>query len=167
MLVTATHLVDWADTKEAQTQLPRLIRRLCFNVEATREISFPAGDSTHRPGWDGVLLAERGSAWVPQGRSYWEMGCNQNVSKKAEQDLRKRTDSTDEEQQRGATFVFVTPRRWQGKSAWIEKVHSSALWADVRAYDADDLEQWIEQTPAVAVQFAEELGLAGWGVVSP
>lgn len=36
----------------------------------------------------------------------------------------------------------------------------------MRAYDADDLEQWLEQTPAIALQFAEELGLVGDGVES-
>ena len=35
------------------------------------------------------------------------------------------------------------------------------------AFDADDLEQWLEQTLAVALQFAEELGFSGWGVESP
>ena len=39
-------------------------------------------------------------------------------------------------------------------------------WVEVRAYDADDLEQWLEQSPAVALQFAEELGIAGPGVES-
>jgi hypothetical protein len=37
-------------------------------------------------------------------------------------------------------------------------------WLDVRAFDADDLEQWLEESPAVALSFGDELGLIGPGV---
>ncbi len=39
-------------------------------------------------------------------------------------------------------------------------------WADIKVYDADDLEQWLEQSPAISLQFSEELGLSGLGVES-
>ncbi|MEW6173688.1 MAG: hypothetical protein AB1510_11595, partial [Bacillota bacterium] len=60
MRITASHIVEWANTdaKVAQTHLPLWIRRLCFDPEATRQLSFPAGDSTYVPGWDGVLYSE-------------------------------------------------------------------------------------------------------------
>lgn len=168
MRVTASHIVDWANTKakEAQRALPRLVRRLCFDGGTPRQISFPAGDSTYVPGWDGVLFSERGNAWVPVGESRWEIGCDQNQTTKANEDYRKRLEQTSAEERLAATFVFVTPRRWTTKSRWIGKQRRKGEWADVRAYDADDLEQWLEQTPAVALQFAEELGLSGWGVES-
>src|SRR5205807_2107547 len=66
----------------------------------------------------------------------------------------------------GAVFVFGTPRRWPAKSTWVVSKRAQGNWADVRAYDADDLEQWLEQAPAVALQFAEEVGLSGPGVES-
>ncbi|MBI5593536.1 MAG: hypothetical protein HY881_24045 [Deltaproteobacteria bacterium] len=168
MRITASHIVEWANTnaKVTQTHLPLWIRRLCFDPDATRQLSFPAGDSTYTPSWDGVLYTEKGNAWVPVGASRWEIGCDQDTRRKANAEYRKRTDQTSEEERRACTFVFVTPRRWMKKSGWVTEQRRKNEWADVRAYDADDLEQWLEQTPAVALQFAEELGLSGWGVVS-
>ena len=146
--------------------LPRLIRRLCFDAAATRQLSFPAGDSTYVPGWDGVLCREQGDAWAPSGTSYWEIGCDQVPTTKANGDYQKRLTLTSAKDRASATFVFVTPRRWTTKTKWIATQRAKGEWADVRAYDADDLEQWLEQTPAVALQFAEELGLVGNGVES-
>lgn len=169
MRVTATQIVDWINTKEkeAQTDLPRLIRRLCFDAGMTRQIAFPAGDSTYRPGWDGTLYSEQGNAWIPAGTSYWEMGCDKKITSKANDDYTKRTEQTIEAERLTTTFVFVTPRRWSTKSTWINDYRAKAEWGNILAFDADDLEQWLEQTPAVALQFAEERGLSGWGVESP
>ena len=167
MRITATRIVDWADTKVAQSDLPRLIRRLCFNAGSTRQIAFPAGDSTYTPGWDGVLHSEQGNAWIPSGASRWEMGSDKGVSSKANGDYQKRTEQTAETERLTMTFVFVTPRRWSTKSKWLAGHRAKSEWANVLAFDADDLEQWLEQTPAIALQFAEELGLSGWGVESP
>lgn len=168
MRVTASHIMEWANTnaKEAQTHLPRLVRRLCFDPAATRQLSFPAGDSTYVPGWDGVLFSEKGDAWVPVGKSYWEIGCNQDPTSKANGDYQKRSTQDGVEDRASATFIFVTPRRWTGKTSWIAEQCAKGDWANVRAYDADDLEQWLEYNPSVALQFSEELGLSGGGVQS-
>jgi len=166
MRITATQLADWADTKAAQTDLPRLTRRLCFDAGSTRQIAFPAGDSTYTPGWDGVLYSEQGNAWVPAGLSCWEMGCDKGITSKANGDYQKRTEQTTEAERLTTTFVFITPRRWSTKSKWLVGRRVKAEWANVLAFDADDLEQWLEQAPAVALQFAEELGFSGWGVES-
>jgi len=168
MRLTASHILDWVNThsKEAQTNLPRWIRRLCFDAEATRQLAFPAGDSSFVPGWDGVLSCERGNAWIPAGSSRWEIGCDQKVSGKATREYRKRTKHTSGDERLDCTFVFVTPRRWTKKNEWVAEQRVKNEWVDVRAYDADDLEQWLEQSPSVALQFGEELGLLGSGVES-
>ena len=55
MLVTATQIADWANTRDAQASLPRLIRRLvCRNASIT-QVAIPAGDSVNAPGWDGEV----------------------------------------------------------------------------------------------------------------
>ena len=168
MRVTASHIIEWVNTKSkvAQTELPRLVRRLCFNSVSTRQLAFPAGDSTFVPGWDGVLFSEHGNAWVPTGASRWEMGCDQGQTAKANKDYKKRLEQTSLGERSSSTFIFVTPRRWTSKAEWIAKQRAKGDWADVRAYDADDLEQWLEQSHSVALQFAEEIGLIGWGVES-
>lgn len=168
MRITASHIANWANThsKEAQVELPRLVRRLCFNPDATRQLAFPAGDSTFMPGLDGTVEFDGVSAWIPRGTSCWEIGCDKGIKGKADGDYAKRTEEISAEMREKATFVFVSPRRWKGKAAWLEQRRAEGSWADVRAYDADDLEQWLEQSPVVALQFADELGLSGWGMVT-
>jgi hypothetical protein len=84
------------------------------------------------------------------------------VTGKANRDYGKRTRRTLTEVRTNSTFVFVSARRWSQKARWLERKRGADEWVEVRAYDADDL----EQSPAVALQFAEELGIAGPGVES-
>ena len=168
MRITASQIVDWTNrrTKEAQTELPRWVRKLCFQIGSTREIAFPAGDSTYRPGWDGRLFCDQGDAWIPQGTSYWEIGCDVNITSKANRVYGGRLKAISSAERAEATFVFVTPRRWIKKDEWLALKRDKKDWLDVKVCDADDLEQWLEQSPVIALQFAEYLGLLGPGVES-
>ena len=49
-----------------------------------------------------------------------------------------------------------TLRRWPAKAAWIAAARAKGLWRDVRAYDASDLEQWLEQSIPAQAWFANE-----------
>jgi hypothetical protein len=62
----------------------------------------------------------------------------------------------DKKQRVETSFVFVTPRRWSGKAAWVAAKQAKGLWKDVRAYDASDLEQWLEQSLPGQAWFANE-----------
>jgi hypothetical protein len=94
------------------------------------------------------------------------LSCEAPVTTKANRDYDKRTRRTPDKIRTGATFVFVSARRWSQKARWLGRKQEAGEWAAVRAYDANDLEQWLEQSPAVALQFAEELGVAEPGVES-
>ena len=63
-----------------------------------------------------------------------------------------------------STFVFVTPRRWTKKRAWVAEREKDGVWAEVRAFDADDLVHWIELFPAVGTWLAIALGKRPSGV---
>ncbi|WP_406227107.1 hypothetical protein ACI7YU_18735 [Pseudomonas siliginis] len=168
MHITASQIIDWVSqhAKDAQTQLPLWIRRLCYQAGKIHEISFPAGDSTFRPGWDGLLVTSEENAWVPSGTSCWEIGCDVAVDNKCKSDFLKRTQKTPRAARAVTTFVFVTPRRWLKKDLWAASERLKNEWAGIRVIDADDLEQWLEQFPAIALQFAEQIGLQGAGVES-
>ncbi len=166
MKVTATQINEWATTIVDRGELPRLVRRLIHEIGTPSQVAFPAGDSTNLPGWDGQLVIEQGNSWVPKGKSYWEFSCEVNITKKANEDYFKRTKQTNDEERLNSTLVIVTARRWSQKSQWKLTKKDEGKWANLFAYDADDLEQWMEQCPAVMLQFAEELGLAGPGVES-
>ncbi|MFI5394128.1 MAG: hypothetical protein ACHQ9S_01220 [Candidatus Binatia bacterium] len=111
-------------------------------------------------------MSEHGSSWVPKGKSFWELSCHGKPTTKANRDYEKRTRQTPKKIRTGTTFVVVSARRWGGKAQWLKAKRRAGKWADVRAYNADDIEQWLEQNPAVALQFAEEIGLTGQGVES-
>ncbi len=166
MHITATRIADWAKTKEAQALLPRLVRQLIHAGGNLTQAAFPSGDSTGLPGWDGELKSDHSTAWIPKGKSFWEFSCEGNVTTKANEDYAKRTKQTTRKARAKATFIMVTARRWPQKGKWLTRKVRTKEWREIRAYDADDLEQWLEQTPAVALWFAEKLGIHGPGVES-
>ena len=166
MLITAKQIADWAATRDAQASLPGLIRRLvCRNATIT-QVAIPTGDSINTPGWDGEVVCKHGSPWVPKGRSCWEWSVEQGTTSKANEDYAKRTNQTPQSERAVSILVIVSARRWSTKKKWLAEKQAARDWADVRAYDADDLEHWLEECSAVALQFAEELGITGPGVES-
>jgi hypothetical protein len=70
--ISAKDIEGWAEAREAQSELPRLIRRLAVQAGTLIEIAFPADESVSRPGLDGLILSKDGDPWVPAGRSAWE-----------------------------------------------------------------------------------------------
>src|SRR6266436_1098094 len=89
--VDATDLDGWANRREAQAELPRLVRRLVHaTVERPRRVTFPAGEGVQLGGWDGQVEVEEGNAWVPAGRSVWELSVDKGIAKKASDDYEKR-----------------------------------------------------------------------------
>jgi hypothetical protein len=128
-------------------------------------MSVPGGEQIARPGWDGVVDAESGNSWLPVGGSYWEMGCAEDTLRKAKDDYAKRSKIPVEQRHDGG-LIFVSPRNRPGKERWVADRAGVNDWRDVRVYDASDLEQRLEHTPAVALWFAEQIGLSGPGVES-
>ncbi len=162
-MLTATQLVQWADTNPGRSALPLLVRRLILASVRPDHIDFPAGDSVNRPGYDGLLRATAVDSHVPSGQSVWEMGTTQDVAGKANGDYTTRSTGPATVVRGETTFVFVTPRRWQGKTQWVAARRAAGVWADVRCLDADDLEQWLERCPAVAAWARD--AVAGVGAV--
>lgn len=165
-LADATDLHRWAGTRDAQAHLPALLRRL---VSATaggvEELAFRSGEGVHLRGWDGVVRAADRDVHVPEGVSGWELGVAADVKGKADDDYESRRGDAlglDPDQ---TTFVFATTRRWGGKDAWVTGRRGEGHFRGVRAYDADDLEAWLERAPAVHVWISRRLGKRPSGVV--
>ena len=157
--INAQDIDNWADRIVARSELPALLRRL---IQSTGRdlacIDFPAYDNAERPGWDGVVETPTPTPWIPSGKSGWEFGCSQNRRTKAEHDYEARVRSEPTKERRERSFVFVTPRKWQGKDKWAVEKAKFGDWKDVRVYDASDLEQWLEQSAPTQIWFAERLG---------
>ena len=157
--IKAEAISHWAKQLHARQELPVLLRRLVHSTASgVKRADFPAYDQAERKGWDGRVEATASTPWVPDGASRWELSCNQNPGSKANQDFKGRLRSTEKVDRRRRTFVFATPHPWPGKTEWENKKRRLGEWQDVRAYDASDLEQWLETSPATQVWFAERLG---------
>ena len=151
-----TQIEDWGSSIDARSQLPVLVRTLIHSTgKNLTYVDFPGYDASQSPGWDGLVEANAATAWVPLGRSCWELGCAKNARSKATEDYKKRTNRADRSQLQNSVFIFVTPQRWPGKDAWAQERRKENQWGGVRAYDASDLEQWLAQSIPGQLWFAE------------
>jgi Phage integrase family len=165
----ATVLDGWSTRREAQEILPKLIRLLVHgDVESRRLqlVTFRSGEGVQLGGWDGLVNADQAGQFVPSGMSAWELGTGADVSAKATADFETRTADPRVVSVKATTFVFVTSRRWRDKHLWAMQMAARSAWAGIRAYDADDLELWLELVPAAAAWFATVVGTRRVGVSS-
>jgi addiction module HigA family antidote len=158
LAIKANEIEGWvAHNIPARSRLAVFLRTLVHSTgSGLTKVDFPGNDDAERPGWDGIVEASGGTPWVPAGRSGWEFGTNEDPKAKAEGDFQKSVKALDKKERAATTFVFLTPRRWAGKAAWVEAKKTRGLWKDVRAYDASDLEQWLEQSLPAQAWFANE-----------
>ena len=168
LAIKANELAQWVSQNIlARSRLAVLLRMLVHSTgRGLTKVDFPGNDDSERPGWDGAVEANEGTPWIAAGRSGWEFGTNEDPNTKANGDFEKSIKATDTKERTETTFVFVTPRRWTGKVAWVAAKKAKGLWRDVRAYDASDLEQWLEQSLPAQAWFANETHTAAQHVRS-
>lgn len=165
--IDTADLKNWAPRRDCQEHLPLVIRRLIRGTsQNVSQVRFPAGDSIVYPGWDGIIEATNGTEYIPNGLSVWEIGSNKDIKKKADEDYQKRKENSLGVNPTEATFIFVTPRIWSSKNKWCEENITEGFWKDVRVYDAEILEEWIEQAPAVGAWLAKHLGIYPEGAIA-
>ena len=157
--ITALQISAWADTIHARDRLPALLRTLVHTTGSNMTaVDFPAFDNSQRKGWDGQVTSGTATPWIPRGQSGWEFGCDKNPQTKAEADYGTRTAGVPATERKSITFVFVTPRNWAGKGSWANDKRARDEWKDVRAFDASDLEQWLEQSIPAQTRMREFQG---------
>lgn len=158
-LVKRTHFEDYAKTFESKGDFPILISKL---VRATClpsvRVDFASGNAVFVGGWDGIVYSQDDRGNVPLGISLWELGTSE-PKPKAERDYNKRTADPKGYDPKETTLVIVTARFWEHKEEWRQAKLDEGIWKDIRVYDSSDLEQWIDQTQAVSLWFAVNLGI--------
>ena len=158
LTIKARQIENWADQIDARTLLPVLLRKLVHSTgQDLHQVDFPGYDNAQRHGPDGVVKSGASNSWIPEGVSYWEFGTNKDPKGKAEKDYSNRLDSVEPAERANSTFVFVTPRNWPGKTAWENQKKETGDWKEVRAFDANDLEQWLERAVPAQIWLAEQL----------
>lgn len=155
----ATDLNAWATRRESQADFPDVVRGLVrLTARSIRLFAFRSGEGVQIEGWDGRLIADGHSPFVPDGESVWEIGTSADVADKAQRDYQKRTASPLGIDPGSTTFVFVTPRRWPAKEAWVADRKAEKIWRNVVVLDADDLEQWLQDVPSVHLRLSRMIG---------
>ncbi len=166
-LIGSSDLVSWAETIDARYTLPQLIRML---VRASAGVSavmdFSTGEDAQRSGWDGVAENSTRNAYVPLGSSGWELSTELNPQGKADEDYEKRKGDPRGLEPKATTFVAVSARKWAQKRQWLAEKRAEKFWMNVLAYDAVDLEQWLESCPEVGIWFTTRIGRRPRGVQS-
>jgi addiction module HigA family antidote len=160
MKITARDIEQWVDGNlDARSRLPVLLRKLVHSTgQGLSHVDFPAYDNAERKGWDGRVDAAAATPWIPLGKSGWEFGCSEDPRQKAEGDYAARVTDIPGTERADTHFIFVTPRKWNGKDKWVKERQALGDWKSVRAYDASDLEQWLEQSISAQGWLAEQMG---------
>jgi hypothetical protein len=168
MLITENSLDQWVrgHAEAAQSVIVELVAQLvAVSAPRPREHRFPLGDSIGQHGPDGFLDALNAfPPYVPQGKSYWEIGTDLGARRKATNDYKQRTDETPTDERLDSTFVFVTPlsgrRDWKGtwkpdgQRAWVRARERKGEWKDVRVIDCTKLVAWVHRWPAIELWLA-------------
>src|SRR3990170_114676 len=128
-LVDATQLSQWAARTDAQHTFPELVRRLLVSTPGITNVSIRSGEGVAAPGWDG--RAESGeSAHLPNGSLCFEFGVGGRPKEKADDDYEKRRSDPAGVVPGESCFIFITPRRWMGASAWADARREEGIFAD-------------------------------------
>jgi hypothetical protein len=163
-LADAADVEQWAMRMMARSDLARLVRNLVRETnDQVTTLEMRGGEGTTVPGYDGIVEASKGTPFVPEGRSVWELGTGDDPTDKATDDYKKRTADPLGEDPSKTTFVFITPRRWPNKQKWIADRKNSSPWKAIKVFDVDDIEIALDQAPGTHHIFSDQIGKPAFG----
>ena len=136
--------------------MPTLLAYLVYATEGAGVWRrFPADESVRFPGYDGLTSGPTRSLYVPQGETGWEITTQRDEHHgEGHKRLHKADDRASTTGSEERHLCVYSTRPWPAKHEWVSERKLEANWKDVRAYDADDLVHWIEQTPSVGLWLA-------------
>lgn len=176
-IITENQLDNWVrgNAKEAQGLIVELVYRLvAASSQNPKERRFPLGDSIGQTGSDGFLDTDfKFEPFVPEGKSYWEIGTGIDQQKKATKDYKDLTKTTTENERKSSTFIFVTPlsavKGWKAGSQekWLKKRISKKEWGNLKIIDGTRLTDWLHHFPAVEKWLANVMKLGVKNLETP
>jgi hypothetical protein len=168
--INENELDNWVrgNAELAQGLIVELVAKLVTAASPKpRDRRFPLGDSIGQHGPDGYLDAIISNLpFVPEGKSFWEIGTSADANKKATGDYRDLTNTIPLDIRLESTFIFVTPisgrKGWKhtpkkdGQITWLEERKKKGEWKDVRIIDGSKLIEWIHQFIAIELWLARK-----------
>jgi hypothetical protein len=166
-------LDEWirGHSREAQGVTVELVWRLVSaSCPAPLHRRFPLGDSIGQHGSDGELETVVGRApFVPDGKSFWEIGAGIDARAKANSDYNSLKESIPLEVRTQSSFIFVTPlsgrRDWEntwkedGVASWVADKKTLHEWENVHVWNGATLIDWLYHFPAVERWLAGVTGM--------
>ncbi|MBB6185251.1 hypothetical protein [Oleiagrimonas soli] len=152
------HLEQWKGTVDARYRLADILIRLTtatLPIGAIKRLRFLSGTATQLSGWDGLVDSGNGNAYLPEGKSVWELGVGANDLAKIRSDFTKR--SKDPELPDGwdaaeTTYVAVTLAKLQDAAKQAtDLAEDESPWKSVRILDVVELYHWLGLSDAVDV----------------
>jgi hypothetical protein len=177
MIINEIQLHHWvrSNEREAQGIIPELVGRLvAASVRKPNAIRFPRADSIGQSGEDGYLDTDTGfQPFVPDRKSFWEVGTGANPAVKANSDYENRTAATAEATRQESVLVIVTPssavHAWtsEAQKNWRSEKLDRKQWRDVRVVDGTGLIEWLSSFPAVERWLARKMRLPADAIEIP
>ena len=182
MIVTENQLDEWVrgNARDAQGVIVELVWRLvAASSPRPKERRFPLGDSIGQHGPDGQLDVDLAfDPFVPEGRSFWEIGTGLKAGDKATSDYSGLVSAIRENVRLESTFLFVTPlsgrRAWEhtwkedAQGVWLADRRAKREWRDVRVIDGTKLIDWTHQFTPVELWLAQRtIGLPVQQIETP
>ena len=161
MEIDRKNIEDWAKQYSSQSDFPLLVSMMVYATLAPGDYSFiPWGSAVNIGGWDGLVYSDKGSGFIPAGRSIIEFGTNTDYKTKAEGDYNKRIDGKgDVIDISQTTFIFMTPRCWKGCEKWQEEKKKEKVWKEVRVFDSRGIADLLKNTKSVSSWLSRKIGL--------
>ena len=158
--ITAQELNDWSDSPIARVEFPALVASLIrASVRDISALRFPNGATGDMRGWDGHVVCDIAAGRVANGDTFWELKTGKTAYAEGLKEFDARSQAMSVEERGQATYNFVTSRTWNSDKKrpedWVNDCIGKGYgWKEIRCLDAIAVEDWLEQSPAVAAKFA-------------
>lgn len=169
--ISENDIDTWSGTLTgSEAVLPELVRRIVVDLVPSgrlARIDAPANKAVNQPGFDIDLQTVGGCRFASTDLSVWELSTRKVIREKANEDFNKAVAAVDRVERQSTTYVALTSRIWRnpGKSEWLREKLALKEWADVRAYDASDMAQWLTQALSARLWFARKYAVVSAGMV--
>ena len=161
--ISALQVQQWGESRIAEGELPALVKRLIRSELFIADgIRAPSDERIVERGPDIAVSTGLRTRHIPAGRSVWEVSTENNPSRKAGKDLKRRRVPSG--WQRDTTsFVFVTTEFWAGGNDWAYQHMKDAAnedrWKSIKVLDASDLQSWTEEWVGVQMWLMDRMGV--------
>jgi hypothetical protein len=159
-LITVNDIRQWPEIrkKECENNSPLLLRKLIlesFHAQISL-IDIPYGDAVAFSGFDGHVILNKASSFLPDGEIFFEIGTDIKIKDKADRDYLEAKKKSKELNHKNSTFVFFTPRLFSNADNWILEKKKEKYWKDVKVINATMIEVWLSLCPITALWLAVE-----------